>query len=399
MKILQLSNRIPFPTMDGGAIGIFNIAKGYLDNGAELTHLMIDTPKLQSDIEGYKNVLGSNAKVFSVEIDTSIKLFDALLNLISNKSYHVSRFNSKMFSEKLCFLLDNNEYDLIHIDGPYLADYIPEIRKRSKALVFLRAHNIEHLIWQRIVENESSFLKKHYLKVQTERLKRFEIHCLDKFDGIIAISEIDKNILGQWVNKSKIIISPAGLNFSSYTVENSFLINKTAFLGALDWMPNIQGLNWLLDEVWPKVSLVAPEISLSIAGRNMPTRYVSNVEKNIKSVGEVSNAVSYLTQSGILLIPLLSGSGIRIKLLEAMALGIPIITTRIGAEGIEIENRKHAIIVDNANEFANAIVELSKNIQLQKELTVNAKEFVQQNFENRSVVNKIIDFYQSKING
>ena len=179
MKILILSNKPPFPPKDGGAIAIFNLAKGMADHYHFIHILAMNTSKHKvqaSDIQNFNNLRFS-----MVNVDTTIKTKDLTINLVFSKQpYNAQRFVSAEYLEKLEPIILAGQYNLIQLEGPYLGFCIPLIRKISNAKIVLRAHNIEHLIWQRIADETTKPIKRKYIRLLASRLRRFEAFIFEK---------------------------------------------------------------------------------------------------------------------------------------------------------------------------------------------------------------------------
>lgn len=395
MKILQLSNRLGYPLKDGGAIGIHNFTSAYHQLGHEVTVLAMNTKKhfvLPENLPAfYKNL----AYIHTVYVDNSVKIMDAFLNLFSSQSYHVKRFVSKNYSDYLKKLLIQNKYDIVHLDGLFLSPYIDIIRKHSKAKIIMRAHNVEFRIWERMAYNGSTFYKKYYLKLLSKRLKRYELEQLNKYDLLVPISSEDAAVFINAGCKIPVKICAAGLNLDFYTIDKTFIEFPTVFyIGALDWMPNLEGLDWFLKNVWQDLSLKFPKLKMCIAGRNMPESIKKISLKNIVIIGEVEDAVSFINSKSIMLVPLLSGSGMRIKILEGMALAKPVVSTSIGAEGINYIDGNNILIANEPVEFVTQIEKLVNNFPYCEEIGKNARNLIADQYSNKKIVAELIKEYE-----
>ncbi|MBK7818743.1 MAG: glycosyltransferase [Sphingobacteriaceae bacterium] len=177
----------------------------------------------------------------SVYKDTSPGALGAFLNLFSSKSYFISRFYFKEFEDALIETLKKNTFDIVQLEGLFMAPYIATIKKFSKAKIALRAHNIEHLIWQRHIANESSGLKRSYLKIQNSRLKIYEEEIFTKVDVIVTITDADKDHIHKQFPKLNVVTCLTGVDLADY--EQSTNVKKqenTIFsFGSMDWMPNL----------------------------------------------------------------------------------------------------------------------------------------------------------------
>ncbi len=397
MKVLQLSNKIPFPEKDGGVIAINAITNGLLHAGCEVKMLAMNTKKhfinLNIIPEKYKN----DRHLEVVEMDTSVKPIGALMGLLSGKSYNISRFQSEDFSKKLAEILQKEKFDIIHLEGLYLTPYLDIIRQNSNAPIILRTHNVEWQIWQKLASKEKGGLKKWYLKKLTKQLKEYEEKIVNLVDGIASITIQDSESFKSAGCKTPMVTIPFGIDLSKYIPQETKYPNSIFYIGALDWLPNLQGMEWFFKKVWIKIIGNFPSTQFHIAGRNMPKWLRDSTYKNTVSHGEVIDAKSYMQQFDIMLVPLFAGSGVRIKILEGMALGKPIITTSVGVEGIECNLGMDVIVADTPEQFADAVNRCLSDTELKRSLGSNARKFVEDNYDITRTTTHLIDFYNERI--
>jgi glycosyltransferase involved in cell wall biosynthesis len=394
MRILQLCNKSPFPATEGGPIAMNQITQGLLKAGHHVKVLAINTPKYFIDKQTIpENYLTATA-YDSVYIDTGIKLHKAFLNLFTNKSYHVERFRSAKLEEKLAQILTSEKFDIVQLESIFVAPYIETIRKFSDAKIVLRAHNIEHLIWWRMANACRNPLKKFYLKHLAGTLEYFEKKALQNSDGIAAITQVDADYISRSGITRPIISIPMGIDSKSFISKNIEREFPGLFhLGSMNWMPNQEAMKWFLENVWTSVIQKYPELQFSIAGRNMPD-WLKNLKlKGINIIGEVANAHEFMQAHTIMIVPLLSGSGMRIKIIEGMACGNTIISTTVGTEGIPSTHGKNILIADSPAEFVAQISRCIENHQFCAELGIQAKQFIAEEFNNETITNKLIRFY------
>ncbi len=277
--------------------------------------------------------------------------------------------------------------------------YIDTIRKYSKAKISLRAHNLEYLVWERLADSERNPVKRMYLNILTKRLLHFEAKAIEKVDFLIPITSVDAELFEAMNTDASVFVSPAGLDLEDYVIDKSKKDWPGIFhLGALNWMPNVQGIEWFLKEIWPKLHTAFPKLKFYIAGRNMPD-WLNKLDRvGVVAVGEVENAVDFMNSKSIMVVPLLSGSGMRIKIIEGLALGKTIVSTSIGAEGIDYEDETDILIADEPDEFINAIKKCINNPDLANRIGKNARQLAEKEYSNKILVGKLIGFYEQKLN-
>lgn len=401
MHILQIYNKIPYPAKDGGSIAVLNMSKGFVKHGHRVDILALNTSKHFIN-EPEKTISHLNINIECIYVNTKIKPFKLLLNLLfSITPYNAERFISEDFTALLEKNIIKNKYDIIQIEGLYMLPYIKAIRKKSNIPVVYRAHNIEYEIWERSNQFEKKFFRKKYIENLKERIKQFEISYLNSYDYIVPITKRDEDKFNHLGNIKKSCVSPAGINPVDYiSTEKKIEDIKLFFLGSLDWMPNIEGLIWFLEDVWKPISKKFNNLRFSIAGRNASPSFIRKIKSydNIDFFGEIDNAINFIHDHTVMIVPLRSGSGMRVKIIEAMASSKVIITTSLGLEGIDAVNEKDVLIADNTKEFITYIHELIDGELSVKNISHNAKRTVSDKFDNFTLVKKLLEFYKNELN-
>jgi polysaccharide biosynthesis protein PslH len=395
VKILQLSNKVPYPPLDGGSIVINNASNGLISEGCTVHLLAVDTPKRPIAAHDLPQEYRDKVHLQLVTIDTRIKVFGAFLNLFSGLPYHVSRYQSKELAIKLQELLTKNKYDIVQIEGLYLMMYLPIIRKYSSAKIVLRAQNVEHHIWMKYTQNLPFSFKKIYLQLQTNRLKSFEINACKKADGIIAITEQDREAMAQFCGKKPVISIPLGIDLDKFRIPKNQGQNELSLfhLGSMDWYPNLEAIEWFLKEIWPKIEVKIPTLKLYLAGKLMPKHIFEYRSKTVIIEGQIDNPIDFMAEKGAMIVPLRSGSGIRVKILEGMAMGKTIVSTSIGAEGIDCTNGENILIADTPNAMVNAIEFYVNNKEKCSVLGQNARKLIEDKYDNKILSKRFIEFY------
>ena len=385
MRILHISNKPAFPVIDGGCVAIKSVLKSLISKKSfNVFHLTLSSYKHPFDESAYPSTWKDRMKLDHFFINTKTDLLGALIHLIKNKSYNVSRFYDKQLVKQLHQLLEKELFDTVLLESIYLLPYLDVFRQYNLKVV-VRTHNVEHEIWSELSRASKSRIKKSYFNKLSRQLKEYELSVLKKVDGVITISQDDLNYFKEAGITVGGIVLPTSIK-TDFALPD-YQLKDFYFLGAMDWLPNKEGIDWLVKSV-----LNDQRVSekVYIAGKGMKKNKISS--PYVESIGEVDNARSFINQHGICLIPLLSGSGLRIKLLENMALGKPIVTTSVGAKGVDVVNKKHVLIADTPADFFAAMEELSMDISLRKKLGKAAQQFVFDNFDEQKITQKLVDF-------
>lgn len=393
MKILQLCRKFPYPLKDGEAIAVTYLAKAYKELGHELTLLAFNTVKTYFEVATLPTSFNHYTAIHTVYLDNHVKIKDAFLNLFSADSYHITRFDSTDFKDKLKEVLVATDFDIVQLEGINLAPYIPTIRAYSTAKVVMRSHNVEFEIWERVAENTSFLPKKWYLQYLVKKLKIYEIAQLDHYDLLLAMTQRDVDYFNTLGPSKQIMVAPIGLDLNNYqrAAPATPPPYSISFIGSLDWMPNQDGLKWFLDNVWSSIYQKYPNLEFHIAGRNTPQWVFAKAGKGVIVHGEVEDAKAFIAAHPITVVPLFSGSGMRVKILESMAMGRIVLTTAIGVEGIAAKHGQEIFIGNTADEF----IQLIDNcLQQPQELATMAKQaqgFIIEHYNNIQIGKRVLE--------
>ena len=396
MRLLQLCKKFPYPLKDGESIAVMNLSRSLHDLGCEVSLLAMNTTKHFCDVSSVNGSFKHFKQAFYTELDNTLNFKDAFMNLFSRESYHISRFKCPEFESQLVKMLKENTFDVVQLETLYMAPYIPIIRNYSKAIIAMRAHNVEHEIWSRVAQNTTPFYKKIYLKYLTNKLRKYEINQLNKYDLMIAISQKDLDTFRKLGYKNTGIVTPIGLDSASYKADNRSYKKEISlsFIGSLDWMPNLEGLKWFLDNVWDNLLAKYPNLKLHVAGRNTPATLINAKYKNVKVYGEVDDAKKFINRHTVMVVPLLSGSGMRAKILEGMALGKVVLTTQLGLEGINAKHKEHVLVADTTEEFIEALDYCYRSNGSLSKLGKSAQNLVKAEYDNLETAKSLMAEYQ-----
>ncbi len=398
MKILVITHRTPFPRNSGYPIVVGNTIKGFVDLGHQVSLFSLN-PKHYSfqhnnDPEDDELIGRINYQVF--DIDISISVVQAVLNVFSQTANNIERFHSASFERMLVHEVILNDYDVVQFEGLFVSPYLPALRKATKARLIYRAHHLEHQVWQRLALQKNDPFKKFYLGLIAGRIKRFEVQQLNKFDAIGTFTVQDKQVMQQYGATIPVEVLPVGINISHYHPD----VSKTEFpslffLGSLDWMPNREGIEWFLDTFRADLTTGDLRVRFYVAGNDIPERFDDyEVMGKIYIQGEVDDALEFVNSKAIMVVPLLSGGGMRVKIVEGMAMQKCIISTSLGAEGIAYEHGANIIIANTQDEFYRAIKRCIADEAYCKAIGQNARQMVEEKHNINRITQNIVTFYQ-----
>ena len=278
MNILLLCNKSPYPPSEGGPMAMNSVITGLLEAGHTVKVMAFNSNKYHVDADSIPEDYRQKTRIEFIDINLKLKLKEAFKNLFSDESYHVKRFISEEFKERLIQVLKNEQFDVVQLEMIYMTPYIETIREHSKATIVLRAHNVEHKIWERMAKKTVFFAKRWYINHLVRTLRKYEMGILDKVDGIAAITLTDTAYFRR-VTATPVIDLPFGVDIDKF--QPVFEVGDTPsfyHIGSMNWMPNEEGIKWFLKNVWDDVTKRIPEATLYLAGRNMP-RWLSRTKK------------------------------------------------------------------------------------------------------------------------
>jgi len=384
-KVFHFSNKPPFPLKDGGCIAISSVLKSLLSSSQlDVFHFTLSTHKHAFNAEAYPRTWRERMKMDSAFIDTKTNIWGAILYLLKNKSYNVARFYDKEVAKSIQKHLESERFNTAILESIYLLPYL-DLFKDKGIKVIVRAHNIEHEVWSSMASTSKIFLKRWYFNRLAKQLKKYEISELSKVDGIISITEEDAKFFQQFEPNVHTTSIPTAVK-TNFPVTN-YGLSDFYFLGAMDWKPNIDGIEWFLGEVIPE-GLKGTQFYLGGKGLKKSDYNFTSVV----NVGEVENAIDFISQHGICIIPMHTGSGLKIKLLENMAMGKPIITTSEGVRGVDVTHDKEVLIADNPEEFRELMYRLHLDKNLRRKLGTNSKAFIKNNYSEEKLTRRLIAF-------
>ncbi len=394
MKILQLCNRVPFPPLDGGSLAICNLTKAFIDAGHSISMAVLDPSGRDTSVGKKYHGLAS---FYSVPVDTSVHVSGAIRTLLTGKSYNVTRFISREFTRLLKEVLVRENPDVVQVEGLYMSPYIETIRENSSAKIVLRTHNVEHRIWKQMSGAAFPGLKKIYLGILARRLKVYEEDRLNLSDAIIPITPLDEVALRELGCRVPMHTAAFGINVAEYIPSGIMDIPSVFHLGAMDWKPNAEGVKWFLEKVWPDVHSRMPGLKLHLGGKGMPSGLLKKAPPGVVVTGAIADARQYMASRQIMIVPLLSGGGMRVKIIEGMAMGKAIISTPVGCEGISCTPGKDILVAATPAELAEKIIHCASNPDFCLAIGKNARTLAENEYNNRLIAARLLGFYEKLI--
>ncbi len=377
---------------DGGKIVTFETIRSLVNNGNEIMLLTFDSGQ-SNDLQEIQRYC--QLELVKVNFHTSYpKIF---INLFSSTPYTISKYRTESYKKRLREIINENKFDIAIVDHLHMASYGKFVKEEFNIPVVLREHNLESVIWRRLYLETKNPLFKAYARLQYRRFFEYESNITACFDKCMMISKIEKLKLESMNPSIKACVIPAGVDTSYFFPMN---VNEEPYsivsVGALDWYPNVEGICWFLSDVWPIVKAEVPRAKFYIVGKNPPNKIIRLSTNDVILTGYVEGTRPYIAKSAIFIVPIKSGGGVRIKILNAMAMGKAIVSTVVGSEGLDVENRKNIYIAETYQEFAEYVIRLIKDKDERNRLGNEALKLVMDNYR-WDLISKTIDNELSNI--
>lgn len=388
-KILIITNRIPFPLNDGGNLAMNAMINGYQEAGWSVFLLAMNTSRHFVPDNEITSVFSHLHGFRTVSVNNDVKLTKIIRNfLLSNEPEHAERFYSPVFLEQLLSVLDDFKPDVVQFESVFLATYLAAVMEHSGALTVLRIHNIEYQIWMGLARQEKNMIKRWYLENLTVRVRNFEREAWKAFDLLLPITEKDANQITLLEDTKALVVAPFGIDPSG--IASSANEKWCGYhIGAMDWMANKEGVRWFLKRAWPRIHKAVPDFEFYFAGRNMPEEFCKMHVSGVHCVAEVPDAQAFISDKKILIVPLWSSGGIRVKILEAMAAGKVVITTKQGIKGIDARSGEHYIAANNSEQFVHAIKWCMEHKKEAERLCENARALIREKYDQKFIMSTI----------
>lgn len=382
VRILILLPRIPVPARDGGAIVMLETVRTLHEAGHHVDVCAVNTPKHHADPSSMADYCSS---ITAVDVDTSLQprrmlgefvrsRFPTAFGIRTSGSYWLTRFASDVLLLRIEKMVrDHGPYDLVLCESLFTACYGEALRHRGcidrGTAVVLHAHNIEARIQDRLADDPSrSMVERTYRRRLANQTRSYEHHVMSWIDAVITLSTVDADVLSSISPQSTVYTVSPGVRELKYSGQKE---SRTLwFLGSLDWAPNLDGLRWFMRKVWPRVQAEMSDVTLHIAGRSMP-QDVLNLDDGLGVIvhGEIDDPTEFRRRYEVGIVPLQSGSGVRIKIIEAVMEHSAIVTTSVGCEGLPLINGLHALIADDEKAFASACLALLRDPLLRETIS------------------------------
>jgi polysaccharide biosynthesis protein PslH len=383
MRILWVKADKLLPVQNGGNIRTYHVLR-HLSARHELTFYSYygGAPDPDYERELQRHLPGAVAvSTGKRELSGAARALDYLAHLRSQPPYAVSRFAHRQVQKQIQAWFREQRFDVAVCDFLDAAVNFPGNLTIPSVLF---QHNVESEIWRRHAATAGNPAKKMMYDVEFRKMLRYERAAVCKFQHVIAVSENDRRIMLQWVDGDRVSVVPTGVDLAQYRpdVSESGISERSpsepliTFVGAMDWEPNVDGVEYFCSQVWPSIKAEVPQARLRIVGRNPGNRVQkwATSDASIQVTGRVPSVVEHLQQSAVVIVPLRIGGGTRLKIYEAMATAKAVVSTTVGAEGLDVHHGRDIILADDPGSFAQAVIMLLRDPDLRRRYETAAAE-------------------------
>jgi glycosyltransferase involved in cell wall biosynthesis len=406
MKVLLLTQVLPYPPDSGPKIKTWNVLK-YLTQHHQVTLVSFVRGDQSAEIKHLQQYCHA---VHTVPIERSAWLDGQAMirSLLSRQPWMMVRDDRAAMRQLVDRLSAETQFDIAHADQLNMAQYAARVPGARK---ILDAHNALWLLYQRLWQTMGFGPKKWLLGRDWRLLKQYEGRICREFDAVLAVSEEDKAALqeaiqgkdesGRMRNNSSlhpsITVIPIAVDTDEVApASRQPTANHILHIGTMYWPPNVDGILWFISQVYPHIRNKRPKVIFDVVGARPPQEIMdlSGNGTGVNVTGYVPDPTPYRQQAGVMVVPLRAGGGMRVKILEALAQGLPIVSTTLGCEGIAVTHGQNILIADTPHEFAHAVLRLLDNPRFATELGCNGRRLAEQLYDYRQVCQPLESVYR-----
>lgn len=330
--------------------------------------------------------------------DTRNKGTGVFFSLFSHLPYTISKYHTLRAEQRISEIMRRRSIDIVHIDQLHMAAYGKFLKARWRVPVVLREWNVENVIWERLYQVQNNPLAKAYAFSQYRKIKNYERGMCRSLDRVLAITVADQKRIRQLDPSIKVSVIPAGVDTDYFYPQTAPEEHQTiTFVGSMDWRANIDGVLWFVKKVLPALHNKYPHLKLYLVGSN-PVKKIKMLQNSFIDVRpDVPDVREYMAKAEMLVVPLRIGGGMRIKILEALAMKKAVVSTSIGCEGIDVKHGEDILVADSEAGFIKGISLLIENRNYREKLGTKGRNTVQKRYSWEAIAKSIESNYEDVI--
>jgi sugar transferase (PEP-CTERM/EpsH1 system associated) len=392
LRVLQFAPRVPWPLDTGAKLRNYHLAR-VLSGRARIALL-----SFYEQAQNTMDLLEVYERIVKVPRDKAYSFRKILRGAIGRTPLPVLNYTSEQMKQTLARIVDENDFDIVQVESIHLMNYLPAVRAaRSRPVVVCDWHNIESDLMSQYAAREPNLARKSYARRTARLMNQFEQRALGEFDAHIAVSDGDAERMRERNPAARIFVIENGVDTAYYADEQNQpkTKNRVLFVGSMDYHANIDAAVEFARDVWPAVHERKPELIFTIVGRD-PTsavRHLASID-GVEVTGSVEDVRPYYREAIAAVVPLKVGGGSRLKILEAMAAGVTVVSTTRGAEGLHVGDGENILLADSNEEFTEAIVKLIENPNLSGEISAHGRALAADRYDWSKIGRALFDSYQ-----
>ncbi|MGB7539224.1 MAG: glycosyltransferase [Anaerolineales bacterium] len=374
MKILFVAPKIPWPATDGSRIALYELIRHLTARGHQAGFLGFGDQGAADEFRTRAGLVWAKA----IQHNTATNYLGAALAVLSPMPYTASKYRSGAMTAAIREAFHEQRFDLVHLEGTHMAHYLGLAQGLGVQAV-LRLQNVEWILEERYART-AIFPLNHYVRIQSRRMRAFEMRACQQADLCVAITQEDAERILKLVPDASVAVSPAGVDLERYSPQPmSEEPGTIVFVGALDWPPNADAVRWFRTKAWPRVTQEEPTARWIVVGKSPPADILHwpEEDRNIRVTGFVDDVRPYLHRASVVIVPLRSGGGMRLKILEAMAAGKTVVSTPVGAEGISARSGEEILLAAADRSFGVEVIRLLRQATERKRIGKAARAFAE----------------------
>ncbi len=403
MNILFLTPYVPYPLNNGGLIRVHHLLLN-LGKKHKVTAICME-PDNDAQAQGIDVFKEHGIEIKTVPVANSqkqgLKRIFQLLSLVSSKPYQHKQYYSKAMQAEISKHLQPGNFDLLMVEFSQMGYY----KLNSNIPSFVDQHNVEYEIMLRTYETEKSPLRKLLAFSEWKKYHKQEIENCEKFTACLTTSKRDAEIMQQRSPGMECHVIPNGVDSEffhpDFDSSNQPEIdpNMVLFTGTISYYPNTEGILWFYKNIWPLIIAKNPEATFCIAGKSPPpeVQAIADSDSAVTATGMVDDMRDYYQKAAVVVVPLRVGGGTRLKILEGMSMSKAIVSTSVGAEGIEHTDGSDILLKDTPEDFSDAVVAVMNDASLRQKLEQGGRNLVEAKYDWRAVTDKLSDVFEQAV--
>ncbi|MBN2500373.1 MAG: glycosyltransferase [Anaerolineales bacterium] len=393
MQVLLLTQVLPYPPDSGPKVKTWNVIK-YLAQNHEVTLVSFVRGDQSAEVEKLREYCTA---VHTVPMERNVVLDGLAMarSFLTGKPWMMVRDDRKAMRELIDRLAAEKQFDIVHADQLNMGQFALRV---PGARTVMDAHNALWLLYKRLWETMGGGVRKVLLGRDWKLLKTYEGWICREFDAVLAVSDEDKLALEEamGVDESDICVIPIAVDTDEEAyVERNPEADHILHIGTMFWPPNIDGVTWFLDEIYPLIRVERLDAVFDLVGSRPPEALVElgAQDAGINVTGYVEDPAEFYTNTGVMIVPLRAGGGMRVKILNALSQGLPLVSTSLGAEGIGVVSGEHLLLADQPADFAQAVLQLLEDKTLATTLGQNGRNLIKERYDYRTACQPLDQIY------